>query len=112
MNKSGKTILASVQVVCYPSSHRYWVEVHPEDPKQQYRVGPFNLTDAIQEARERLGLAVALSVPDGTQYKVMYEDTYTQQTWEAGPMPYTEALETFQKLKDTQVANKACIKEI
>lgn len=52
MNKQGKTIMASVQVVYYRSSHGYWVEVHPEDPKQQYRAGPFNLDDASNEAQK------------------------------------------------------------
>ena len=62
MNKQGKTIMASVQVVYYRSSNGYWVEVHPEDPKQQYRAGPFNLDDAINEAQKRLSMAVTQTI--------------------------------------------------
>lgn len=58
MSKQGKTIMASVQVVYYHSSHGYWVEVHPQDLKQQYRAGPFLLDDAIEEAHKRLNMAV------------------------------------------------------
>ena len=58
MSRQGKTIMASVQVVYYHSSHGYWVEVHPQDLKQQYRAGPFLLDDAIEEAHKRLNMAV------------------------------------------------------
>lgn len=58
MNRPVKTIMASVQVVYYHSSHGYWVEVHPQDLKQQYRAGPFLLDDAIEEAHKRLNMAV------------------------------------------------------
>ena len=58
MSKQGKTIMASVQVVYYHSSHGYWVEAHPQDLKQQYRAGPFLLDDAIEEAHKRLNMAV------------------------------------------------------
>lgn len=58
MNNRGKTIMASVQVVHYRGSTGYWVEVHPEDLKQGYRAGPLNLDDAIDEAQQRLSMAV------------------------------------------------------
>lgn len=58
MSKQGKIIMASVQVVHYASSTGYWVEVHPQDLKQQYRAGPFLLDNAIEEAHKRLNMAV------------------------------------------------------
>lgn len=68
MNNPGKTVMASVQVVHYRSSSRYWVEAHPQDLKQQQRSGPFNLDDAIKEAHEYLDLMVTRTMFNDSEF--------------------------------------------